>query len=418
MKLVVKAIFAVFVVLGTLSFFQNQPSPNFISEIKQKLTVESAPQFQEIKNNKEPIFGYDVLGLAMYCNVFLKAPKLPYLSTLLATFGNPIPCIEKRIAQGGMTTIQIDLIDATCHRNKVCPAGAPSPTDLKVIQKRANTIQALAKKYPGIEWWVSPALEHDVKDEKKVKEMMAAAKKGCPSCNVINSPFSGAKTQPLELHGIAVKAFAISADGANMLDADNIKNDGNDFQHRISGSYKTAGWINEFNGRCTGEKTFTPPLKRKEKPTLDLFKQIYRVLIKSEPDFPPTPKQCKSVRDISAKNKEINKPNAENYCNLPDTDPRENDIRGNKPLLILRKAGAKDEEMSILNSQGKKVGCFKYYGTYTVKGLHRWYEGNCSKLTPTQLMDKLGNEWGFVMDKSGQCIRFNSIRRQGVYRDK
>lgn len=360
----------------------------------------------------ESIQGYDVLGVAKYCKRFLAAPELPAMSTLLNTFGDPIPCIRKRAARGNLKLVQVDLIDATCWRNGVCPPGVPRPDDLRVIRKRAATIQRLAEEFPAVEWWVSPALEHDVKNPATVKKMMEAAQAGCPKCKVINSPFTGAKPEgyKVELHGTKVKAFAISADGASSFDADNIRTDGNQFQHRISGEYKTFLWWNELNLRCSGEKTFTPPLTRTEKPTMDQFIQAHAIA-QPEPEIPGiVPPTCQIVDTLKAP--EIYKPNAESYCN-----GQVKDARGNKPLLIIKRKGNAGERLKVMAPNGREVGCFKYWGTFQdIPGAHRYYIGDCSGQTPAELMKDFGGEWGYVQTGPGRCLRINAVRRLGAYR--
>jgi hypothetical protein len=356
-----------------------------------------------------PLQGYDVLGLAQYCNRYLEAPRLPAVSTLLNTFGDPLPCLDKALARGGLSVVQIDLIDATCWRNRVCPPGVPKPDDLRTIKKRAQLVSALAVKYPSVEFWVSPALEHDVKSSSTVAKMMKAAQEGCPTCKPINSPFSGAKTQPLELHGTKVKAFAVSGDGASSFDGDNLSSDGNDFEHRVSGNYNTFAWWNELNLRCTGEKKFTPPLKRTEKPSADQFKQAY-LLLQPEAAVPAAPSRCKEVVKVNGRKGEIFKPNAESYCNgVPK------DARSNKPLLIINKKGKRGDKIKVYSSAGKEVGCFAYYGSYE-GALHRWYMGSCSGQTPASLFADQGSEWGYTDLGGGKCLLTNSVRRLGTYR--
>lgn len=357
------------------------------------------------KAEAETLKGYDVLGLAMYCDTYLKAPKLPALSTLMNTFGNPLNCIEKQEKKEPLKLIQIDLIDATCWRNNKCPPGAAKPTDLKIIEARAKEVYITAKKYPTTEWQISPALEHDVKDNNTVKKMMTAAKKGCPICNIINSPFSGSKLNPLELHGTTVRAYSVSGDGKSSFDADNLDSDGNNFNHSESGSYSTYLWWNELNLRCTGEKTFTPPLQRKEKPSLDSFFQAY-LIAQKEQAKPQPPSQCKRI--IQYTGNEVLKTNAENWCN---GDANQNDSRSNKPLLIIKKKGKKGEKLPILDLNGREVGCFSYYGTFNE--LHRWYIGLCSGQTPYALYKSLSNEWGFVPIGDGNCYLINAVRRLG-----
>lgn len=382
------------------------------STVQQKpIEIPNTIKFRQLEKYQ----GYDVLALAMYCNGYLTAPKLPAVSTLLGTFGDPIPCLKKRIAQGGLKLAQIDLIDGTCWRNGVCDKNAPKPTDLKAIESRAKQIQVLADSYPDIKWQISPVLEHDIKDIKTLRNIFSAAKNGCPKCDLVNSPFSGLKevdSIPLELHGTTVKAYSTSGDGKSMFDADTSDSDGNNFNHCSSGYFSTYGWINPFNCRCTGEKDFVPPLKRTHKPSASHWIQIAR-LFKPEPPKPAKPASCKSVVDFRADKGEINKPNAEKYCN---GQPNEKDARGDKNLVIITKKGAKKgEKASVINQDGKEVGCFSYYGLYE-KNLHRWYLGNCSGETPTQLMNELGSEWGFIKFKDGQCLRFNAIRRLGITR--
>lgn len=360
----------------------------------------------------QTIPGYDVLGVAKYCKRFLKAPPLPAMSTLLNTFGDPVPCIRKRAALGGLQLVQVDLIDATCWRNGVCPPGAPRPDDLKVIKQRAGIVQRLAEDFPAVEFWASPALEHDVKDAAKVARMMEAAKAGCPKCKVINSPFTGAKPAQykVELHGTKVKAFAISADGASSFDADNMASDGNTFQHRISGEYKTFMWWPELNLRCSGEKSFTQPLRRTEKPTIAQFEQA-AAIVKEEPAVPQKrPAVCEVVKKIAAP--EIYKPNAESYCNGQQSDPR-----GNKPLLIIKRKGNPGERLPVLDINGREVGCFQYYGNFPdIPGAFRYYMGNCSGETPAGLMADLGGEWGYVKTGAKECLLLNAVRRMGAYR--
>lgn len=358
-----------------------------------------------------PIPGYDVLGVAKYCPVFLQAPKLPGMSTLLNTFGNPLSCIDQRATLGNLKVVQIDLIDATCWRNGNCAPGVPKSDDLKTIEKRARLSCPLVKKWPDIHFELSPALEYDVKSNATVLKMLQAIKKGCPEAEPIESPYSGATPSGyrVERHNTKVSATIVSSDGSSMFDGDNIKNDGNNFQHRIAGKDETYGWFNELNLRCTGEKKFTPPLQRINRPELWQFKVAHKILTTIEdPDVPP-PAVCKTVRTFTEG--EINKPTAESYCNgVP------NDSRGNKPLYIIKKSGTRNQQLPIYSSNGTKVSCAKYYDHYTVPGLFRWYVGSCDGKNAWELYEALGQEWGYLGLGNGVCIRINALRRQNIYR--
>lgn len=367
-----------------------------------------------LKNTPNDIDGYDVIALAKYCDVYLKAPVLPAVSTLLSTFGNPLPCIAKRIERGGIILVQIDLIDATCWRNNVCPPGAPRPDDLKEIEKRAKLVSTYAQKYPLVKWEISPALEHDVKSVTRVRQMLQAAKKGCPKCAIINSPFTGATPNeyPIERHGTRIKAHSISADGQSSFDGDNISSDGNNFVHTDAGSFSTYTWVPEFNLRCTGEDAFVPPNLRTEKPTFSLLRQAYQLNFPEEPK-PVAPLRCKTVREV--KSPEIVKTNAESYCNRQPENLK-NDKRNNKPLLIIKKKGSPGQKLKVYSKEGKEVACFLYYGPFSEPGLYRWYMGNCSGETPYKLFTELKSEWGYTDLGNGNCLLINSIRRMGRYR--
>lgn len=362
--------------------------------------------------------GYDLIGLPKYCDTYLKAPTLPALSTLSYSFGNPLPCIQKKLNQNnGLRKVQIDLMNTTCCRNRTCTGNEFCPNDwnkfIKAIKTRAKKVYNVAKNWPEVEWWLSFALEHDITDPNKVREGIKAAGDACPVCKLINSPFTGATPPPypVEKHGTKVRSFSVSADGASTFDGDNIKNDGNNFQHRISGTDQTYAWWNECNGRCTGEENFTPINKRTAWPELWQFRMANLIMLTPEPEIPPAPAQCKTVRKVQAK--EIIKPTAERYCN---GQPNEKDPRGNRPLLILQRSCTPGHTLGVFNSAGKRVGCFRCYGKFDEPGYYRYYMGDCSGQNPYELYRQAGNEWVFTDLGKGQCLLTNSIRRMGVYR--
>ncbi len=358
----------------------------------------------------EPIYGYDVLGVAKYCSTFLQAPRLPAMSTLMNTFGNPLPCVEKRAMRGELSDVQIDLIDCTCWRNGTCPPGVPRCDDLKIIEARAREVNVTAGKFPNVTFWASPGLEHDVKDCKRVSLMLQAAQKGCPRCELIQSPFSGCVVPgvPLEKHGNQVKADSVSNDGQSLFDANTFPQPDPKKapDYRTNGKRFVFGWINEFNGRVSGEKGKPPPpMQRTCWPTRDLMREVYLNLMPPEPEQ-PAPKTCKSVRSL--KEKEIWKTHAETYSPCPHPDKR-----GNKYLLISK---YKDQQMSLIRPDGKEVGCLKYYGSFAEPGYQRHYIGTCSPKTPAQVYDAAGGENLFVKRNNGECLRVNTIRRLGIFR--
>lgn len=357
-----------------------------------------------------PLKGYDVLGVAKYCRTFLASPQQEAISTLMDTFGDPLPCIERAVKRGGIKLVQVDLRDATCFRNRVCPSGTPPLTDWKYLRVKAQQVNALARKHQEVEWWVSPFLEHDFQDPNIILRACAEVGKVCKRCFCINSPFLGARPKglPVELHGTKVWGFKVSADGSSSFDGDNLWSDGNGFQHRTAGQYATFAWFPELNLRCTGQKRWISPKDRTARPTKEQFQHAAAIL-KQEQESPLPPRQCKTVRVVDGSKGEIHKTNADQTCN--GESPR---ARGNKPVLIIDKPGRFWDTLPLLDPAGKRVGCYAYGGSFN--HLHRWYLGNCSGQTPIELMNDLGGEWGYVELGGGNCLKVNAIRRSGVYR--
>lgn len=370
--------------------------------------------FKKVAINDD-IDGYDLLMLPKYCDKYLKAPHLPGLSTSFVA-GNPLPCIDRKMAKNQLELVQVDLVDATCWRNNVCPPGSPKPPAFKEIYEKSLLVYEKAKRWNASRWQISPWLEHDFKDPEVVHKGMSEAKRGCPICEVINSPYKGVTPAAynVERHGTKTKAYSISGDGASSFDADNLDSTGTlnnaPFNHSNAGSNSTFGWWNETNLRCTGEEKFTPINKRTERPEQWQFRLWYLLTLPEEPK-PAAPKLCKTVREVSGG--EIVKITAESYCN---GQPGENDPRNNKPLLIIKKKGRRGEQIYIYNPQGKKAGSFGYYGEFTDKRFGRWYSGLGSKHNAPALYDALGGEWGYVNLGSGNCLRINVIRRMGTWR--
>lgn len=356
--------------------------------------------------------GYDVLGVAKFCTKFIQAPKLPAVSSVIGPFGDPLPCIEDRVKRGGVQVVQIDPADCTAERNGKERPGAVRCSDPGAMKKRAAMIQPYCSRHPDVRYEVTCGLEDDVKDMNLKRKVCAAVQDGCPCCKVRNSPFTGARPPeyPLELHGTKVSSNSVSGDGASSLDGDNLISDGNNFQHRTAGDLTSYAWTPEFNGRCTGEKTFTFPENRTNWPSGDLFYQLYLVMSQPEQPKPAAPGFCKRVREVGGH--EILKTNAELYCN-----GTKDDGRGGKPLLIINKNGKRGDRVKVYTPSGKEVGSFGYYGPFTEKPLQRWYMGVMgSGQTPYKLYLSLGGEWGYVKLDSTTCLRINALRRMGITR--
>ena len=357
-----------------------------------------------------PYQGYDVLGLAKYCRTFLAAPKREAVSTLLDTFGDPLPCIERAARRRYLKLVQIDLRDATCIRNPSCKTTAPELTDWGYLRTKVAKVNTLARKYKSIQWWISPFLEHDFTDEQIIKRACAIVRANCSRCFCINSPFNGVAPEgiPIELHGTKKRAFSISADGESSFNADNLISDGNSFEHYIAGDYNTFAWWPELNLRCDGETKWVPVLTRSERPTIDQFRHA-DLLLRPEQSRPKPPKRCKKVVTIRSEIGELSKTNGTQTCN-----GKPNRIEGNRPVLFLRRIGKRGERLPVYDAEGREVGCYAY--TSTSNGLSTYSIGRCSGETPEALYRALGGEWGWVDLGVGNCLEINAIRRIGNYR--
>lgn len=334
------------------------------------------------------------------------------IGVLDGTFGDVAPALDKLLATGKVSMWRAHLINGTCWRNRVCEKGEPRPNDIPAMQKRAAKFEALYKKYPHIPYFLSPVLEHDEKDPRVVQNWVQKVREAAPNAGIVISAFSGA-TLPgirVEKHGNQAKGDIISNDGESLFDAPPTY---------CSGAKTICfGWINRYNLRVTGEKTFTPPSKRKHRASRDDVRQVTRILRPLTPK-PAAPKACKNTIDIVAP--ELWKTNAEDYGN--------GDARGNRPLLIGK---TQTSRMTILAPDGREVGCTKYYGRYADTKLNRHYEGSCSGKSPVKLMDDAKSEWMFLKDRGlcmkkdpktkdcveweNTCRRINAIRRLGYYR--
>lgn len=340
-------------------------------------------------------YGLDLLGLAKTdaALVAREADNNSAVGFLDVTFGNPYPHLKILLTSGKFTKVRVHLVDYTCYRNKKCLPGTLPESDVSRIKKRAKRFAEFMNQFPGVEQFVSPALEHDVKDEAVVRAWFNAIKVNAPRAKLVCSAFTGwcPAGAIKEKHGNSAKAAIVSNDGQSLFDS-------NSWEYRKHGTRLVFGWINAFNGRTSGEKTFTPPLKRVNWPTSDNIKQVVRILREPEPK---PPSGCQAV-----KAPELLKTNAEYYGKELD------DGRGDKALFITEK---KYQILKIFKvGSTSEIGCLRYYGSFSGGG-HRYYIGSCSKEAPTELMDELRSEWGELRG-DGRCWLINSVRRLGVER--
>ncbi len=376
-----------------------------------------------------PVKGYHTIGLAKYCNEWQNAPDLPAVSALMNTvFGDPLPCIEDKIKKDdSLSDVMLTIRDATCFRGyNGCPSGTPNLTDLNIIKSNAQRINNYTNVYPNVNWWVSPYLEHDRHNsngnisQEVLNQTFEVIKAECPKCKVFNQPLSGYSVAgvPDERHGTKSDntGMLVSGDGASIFQADNIGTDGNNFQHRTAGTEITLGWIQSFNRRCDGYKTFIAIDKRTLLPKATEFKAVHKILTTEVDEIPSTvPVQCREVREIKAPM--INKTFAENYCN---DQPNASDPRGGRNLIMVPERLGRGNQIQVIGAKnGKLLTTMVSWGDWEGnKSLERYYVGKTpTSPDPFELYEaNENNEWAYALFPNGVCYRYNVLRREGTYR--
>lgn len=346
-------------------------------------------------------YGFDTLALARLdpAPIIQEMPNGGAIGALEKTFGDPLPNMERIARSGRLGAFRVHLINWTCRRNRNCESSEPK-TDRygDTLRSLSKKWQAFAVKYPHIKCFLSPLLEYDERSSSTVNKYASIIQSYAPSCKVVLSPTSAGAIPNgylVERHGNKARADIVSNDGENIFDSNSV-------DYRTRGNLITFAWFPRLNMRVSGEKSFTPPSKRKHKPTKSNYRQAVRLLVNPEPPKPPKPSVCSTSRELQGS--ELWKTNAEDYNN--------GDPRGDRPLLISK---SRSSQIDILAPSGKKIGCAKYYGPYGTSGLYRHYVGSCSRDSGVSLMDKAGSEWVFLKDRSN-CLLVNAIRRKGYFR--
>lgn len=342
--------------------------------------------------------GQDILGLAMQDAGMIAQTIQPNtaIGFLDYTFGDPWPNFKKLTDTGKVSAFRVHCSNGPCARNKNCAKDEPKANDLKSLRKCAANAQRV-NNLTGIPCYVSPRVEHDEKNKSLVDSWVKNIKEVAPNCPVVISAFTGytpAGVLP-EKHGNKAKGSITSNDGASIFDS-------NSGEYIAGATLMCLAWTNRDNIRVSGEKTFTTPKKRPKTMRLTKNELIQKIrLLEPSSATPANPAFCKNAEPV--KGPDIYKPNAEDYAN--------GDKRGGRPMLISKTNVSK---FDVYNPAGKKIACFKKYGTYSGGGF-RYYEGDCSGLHAVELEDKAKSQWIYL--KSGsKCFRVNAVRRSGTYR--
>jgi hypothetical protein len=204
--------------------------------------------------------GLDLLGLAMQdCPMIAETiTNKTAIGVLEGTFGDPMPCLERLISTGKVSSFRVHLINGPCWRNHDCAADEPSPLDSEALETLAARWQEFADRHKNVACFISPVLEHDIKDRKKVTEIFNLVKLKAPRCTVVQSIVSGEHAADVmeECHGNNANCYITSNDGESLFDADAA-------DYKKSGKAITFGWIHSFNLRDKFERKFTMPKQRR-----------------------------------------------------------------------------------------------------------------------------------------------------------
>lgn len=231
----------------------------------------------------------------------------------------------------------------------------------KYFFERVKLYCDLIPKYPHIEFAFSPLLEGRVsKAAWKVLNQWTV-----DACDkkfiLINSPLEGKNLThgaKLESHGHRPdsNAYLTSLDGIDATDI-NIK----DWWERTKKNRWTGIWGRSFN--CRHQGAWEAGRSRTACPKDQQFEE-YAHIVDERPAAPKLDaKECKTIRELKAPL--ILKPQSENSG--------DGDKRANRPVAILNLSGSRGNSLIVIDKKGKELGKFGYYGSYTVKGQHRWY---------------------------------------------
>ena len=367
-----------------------------------KITVVIEPSLV-IRTANTVIPCQDILSLPMQDVAMIKANLEPGqgIGVMAGTFGPINKVLPELLATGKVPAFRIHLGGFCSHGSK-CTAGECSPGNISCLRSRARTAQKIAESFPNSQCYASPYAEYSSTDRNRVDAWFSAIKSEAPSCIPVASSFGGyipPYIRHIERHGNNPAVSEITSnDGSNYFDSDSVK-------YNSKATVMSCKWTNRYNLRLTSEKSAPPPPQERsldnriEKHDFLLMQLMGHPL----PKQPVPPTVCKHINKF--KGQELLKPHSEDYGKL-------NGQRGNKPMIILKK---KVSKLDVVDVNGKYIGCFKYYGPYTVKGYYRYYMGSCSGQDAYDLYLKTG-EWAFLKDRNS-CTPITVMRRMGYFRE-
>lgn len=345
--------------------------------------------------------GQDILGLArqdvkMISNNWEDGECL---GVLAGTFGGTIKPVKRIISENIVPAVRWHL--SFCNHGSQCLQGECLPTDLNCMKKKAKDINALHEQYPGTKCYISPRLEYTENNCTKVQSWFNAVEAVAPLCTLVASPLFGSCIPGevlVERHGNnPSNVDIVSNDGSNIFDSNSV-------WYNTRGSVINFKWTNRNNLRLTSEHgSVLPPRDRPLSNRLGKKDLKHMQLIKKPiSQIPPAPALCNSIKHFSGK--DLYKTHAEDYG-------AGNDGKGNNPLLITKNGPG---DLNVYNPNGKKIGCFRYYGSYTDPGYNRHYMGSCSGDHAVDLYKKANSDWAFVKEGNA-CRPISILHRMGYF---
>ena len=373
----------------------------------------------------EPVIGQDYL--ALQSKYFAKQGAMQFLAGPVATgnldntFSSDTAPVATLLSVVQPKFHRVHLIDGPCIRNNNCgpyeigkgfnkvtfsqALERGNPKIISYLKARALEYKVLSDRFPGVQFLVSPELEHDL-SIKAFRNAADAVLSVWPNAQLVNCPDGGVaieryKNALIERHGSAPQrdADVVSLDGADATDIDIAA-----FLKRTSGAKVVFLWTAGYNCRT---QLWEDPRARQNCPSNSTF-ELMAHLKDPVPAAPADkPNGCKTL--VPFRNPDIWKPLAE----YAPKDPR-----SFLPVMISKfPKGA----LNIVAKNGVKVGSLGFYATYLDKGF-RWYSGfnGGSKDGGYSFQKKAQTVSGspYVYAQVGnQCKGpFLPGRRQGLYR--
>lgn len=375
-----------------------------------------------------PLIGQDYLALQH--SKFNISRAVQYHTTgtpvgaLDTTFGTDASKVRSFISRVQPRFFRVHIFNVTCVRNRNCGSYEPlhgytlsslnkaaerkDKELLSKLKKRVTWWKSIAGDYPDTYFLLSHSLEHSF-TKKAWRNLADAVLSVWPEVKLINSPVGGVSIEKykgawIERHGASPSSDAdiTSLDGADATDIDLPK-----YLLKSKGAKIAFIWSTSFNCRLQG--VWEDPRERTHCPTGQQFELLAHIGDdKVQAPFPLPSANCKKVGPF--KSPWIWKPFAE-YA--------PNDRRSLRPVAI---TGYKQQDLRVINFEGKLIGRMPYYGTYG-SNLYRAYSGgsggsNLGGYEMEKESYRLGLTHGvWIKSESGNCNGpiFPS-RRNGDYR--